>query len=779
VTEHKFFVFRFGDFKVSEREFLLVNATETVPVEPKAFRVLLFLLRNPGRLVSKDEILGAVWTDCSASDNSLTRSIATLRRLLGDDAREPRYIATVQTVGYRLLCNVEVLQDLDRNPDAPDTKSSLNGSRLVDTSMNPGALQSAADPPAQINGEAAAETRKEKQPKGAGSTFLRRRLWLLAAVCTGCILLFGLFGLLLHLLKPDGQSVGNYRYTPIVTDVTSTPIWSPDGKAIAYTAKINGTAQLFLRYLTSSVAIQLTHDTHDVGVIGWSSDRMHILFVELPNQLYSVATVGGEPEFVMNMNNECVVPSLSRDGKVLVSFTKSKSEVYGLAISDPLGSPYRTYSPAPFATRSYYNQPQLKISPDGKKILLLMDDANDKPESWLLPYPVGGNRSPRQLPQKLTAFAGTPSFSWMPDSRHIVVSMAADRNSPPHLWMDDTESAYLMPLTTGIASEWLPAVAPDGRSVLYIQGTTNFDVISLSLDGGSATTLITTGRQNTMATWSARLQRLVWVSNRNGPFEIWVRQPDGTERPAVTAADFPAGTTSAGFLSPAISPDGDRIIYERGDNSGNVRLWISSLSGGAPIRLTNVEPNGEWGGSWSPDGSRFVYTQSANGKNTLMTIRTSGISTPSKLVDLEKNEFIPDWSPAGDWITYRDDKGWHLISPAGRSSRFLGEIETSYLAFSKDGTLLYGIRTAQTALSGEDRALLFSLDPVTLRQRVIKDLGKNRIPATNFSPGIRFSLAPDGKSFVYSTGISRDDVWVLEGLHQPGWLDRARSWISN
>jgi DNA-binding winged helix-turn-helix (wHTH) protein len=111
VTEHKFFVFRFGDIKVSEREFLLIKAGEAVAVEPKAFRVLLFLLRNPGRLVSKDEIVSAVWNDCSVSDNSLTRSITTLRRLLGDDTREPRYIATVPTVGYRFLCEVEATED--------------------------------------------------------------------------------------------------------------------------------------------------------------------------------------------------------------------------------------------------------------------------------------------------------------------------------------------------------------------------------------------------------------------------------------------------------------------------------------------------------------------------------------------------------------------------------------------------------------------------------------------------------------------------------------------
>ena len=94
MPDHKLSVFKFEDIEVREREFLLVEGGKALPVEPKAFRVLLFLLRNPKRLVTKDEILNAVGNDCAASDNSLTRSVATLRRLLGDDSREPRFIAT-------------------------------------------------------------------------------------------------------------------------------------------------------------------------------------------------------------------------------------------------------------------------------------------------------------------------------------------------------------------------------------------------------------------------------------------------------------------------------------------------------------------------------------------------------------------------------------------------------------------------------------------------------------------------------------------------------------
>src|ERR1700688_3472767 len=127
VIEHKPFVFTFADVEVREREFCIVKAGEVLPVEPKAFRVLVFLLRNPHRLITKDELLDAVWNDCSVSENSLTRSIALLRRLLGDDTREPRYIATVPTVGYRFVCDLEVLENPPGDVTALPTPADSEG----------------------------------------------------------------------------------------------------------------------------------------------------------------------------------------------------------------------------------------------------------------------------------------------------------------------------------------------------------------------------------------------------------------------------------------------------------------------------------------------------------------------------------------------------------------------------------------------------------------------------------------------------------------------------
>src|SRR5580704_15336474 len=108
---NKSFVFRFDDVVVREREFTLTKAGQVLTVEPKAFRALLFLLHNPQRLISKEELLNSVWGDAAVTEGSLTRCIWLLRSVLGDDIRNPRYIETVATVGYRFKCPVEVSED--------------------------------------------------------------------------------------------------------------------------------------------------------------------------------------------------------------------------------------------------------------------------------------------------------------------------------------------------------------------------------------------------------------------------------------------------------------------------------------------------------------------------------------------------------------------------------------------------------------------------------------------------------------------------------------------
>src|SRR4249919_4201636 len=112
----KSFVFRFDDVEVREREFSLTKAGKVLAVEPKAFRALLILVRNPQKVVSKEELLNSVWGDVAVAEGSLTRCIWLLRRTLGDEINQPRYIETVATVGYRFIGKVEATEDAPGEP---------------------------------------------------------------------------------------------------------------------------------------------------------------------------------------------------------------------------------------------------------------------------------------------------------------------------------------------------------------------------------------------------------------------------------------------------------------------------------------------------------------------------------------------------------------------------------------------------------------------------------------------------------------------------------------
>ncbi len=108
MTATKSLVFLCNGIEIREQEFSIVKDGEVLPVEPRAFRVLLYLLRNPQRLITKDELLQSVWGDVVVTENSLARAILKLRQCLGDDARSPQYIETVSRIGYRLLGSVEI-----------------------------------------------------------------------------------------------------------------------------------------------------------------------------------------------------------------------------------------------------------------------------------------------------------------------------------------------------------------------------------------------------------------------------------------------------------------------------------------------------------------------------------------------------------------------------------------------------------------------------------------------------------------------------------------------
>ena len=91
-------VHEFGPFRLDTRERLLLRAGQPVSLTPKAFDLLIYLVERHGRLVSKKDLLSAVWSDTFVEEANLTYTISALRRALGDSQDGERYIQTVPTL---------------------------------------------------------------------------------------------------------------------------------------------------------------------------------------------------------------------------------------------------------------------------------------------------------------------------------------------------------------------------------------------------------------------------------------------------------------------------------------------------------------------------------------------------------------------------------------------------------------------------------------------------------------------------------------------------------
>jgi DNA-binding winged helix-turn-helix (wHTH) protein len=101
--------FRFGPYRLDRAAYRLLDGDRAIELSPKAIDLLLLLVERAGSLVTKDEILKAVWPDVAVTDNALTQVVSDLRHALGDSSSAPRYLETVPRRGYRFIAAVEAL----------------------------------------------------------------------------------------------------------------------------------------------------------------------------------------------------------------------------------------------------------------------------------------------------------------------------------------------------------------------------------------------------------------------------------------------------------------------------------------------------------------------------------------------------------------------------------------------------------------------------------------------------------------------------------------------
>lgn len=93
--------FAFGPFRLDPATESIWRDGEEIRLRPKTFTLLRYVVERPRRLITKDELLGAVWGDVAVGEAALAVCVGEIRKALGDEARTPRFIETVHGRGYR------------------------------------------------------------------------------------------------------------------------------------------------------------------------------------------------------------------------------------------------------------------------------------------------------------------------------------------------------------------------------------------------------------------------------------------------------------------------------------------------------------------------------------------------------------------------------------------------------------------------------------------------------------------------------------------------------
>ncbi|GAC1659630.1 MAG: hypothetical protein NVS9B15_22560 [Acidobacteriaceae bacterium] len=310
----------------------------------------------------------------------------------------------------------------------------------------------------------------------------RRSLYASIALVLGSIVVF----LSARSSEPQRADLSRMVLKPLAYDAGA-KYWSPDGKSVVYASDIFNGAKLTIRQLNLPAATVLSSGEVNGFPVGWTGGGSQVIFLEQldsygsPWHIKKISSAGGAVEPVMDLDGFTTFGfQVSPDGKQAVIAKRGEDKKMQLWISNPVGSTPQHYTPTTFETENALFA-DVHFSPDGKSLLLVQPTGKEA-EVWLLPLLIASG-TPRRLFQGMR-FGVAPFFSWMPDSRHVVVSFQQSPTDLYHLWYADTRSRSLVQLTMGPTGETRPVVSPDGKTVLFELAMSSSDVSPLRFETG-------------------------------------------------------------------------------------------------------------------------------------------------------------------------------------------------------------------------------------------------------------------------------------------------------
>ncbi len=618
-------LYEFGPYVMDARSRILLKDGTTVRLTPKAFDTLFVLVKHASQVVEKEQLLKEVWPDIFVEEGSLSHNIHGLRKALGDDSSEPRYIETIPKRGYRFVAPVKISQADEKQIGF----SGIEGDTVVIEKHTFARVVrdefEETDFPTDSN--------ETKLPTEHAPHKKKRRIQ--AGLVAGALAVTAVAAFV-YMTRPTVTAPPAVsRARSMLIRLTNNnamdcdPAWSPDGSRIVFWSNRDGTKQIYVIDADGSNVKRLTNNFADDVNPSWSPDGRRILFDSERD--------GNKEVYVMDADGGNQI-RLTRNNAV--DTTATWSPVGGLiafASNRDTGPPYNPY-----------NLDIYVMNADGSNVRRIVDD----PE-----YDVG--------PQ------------WSPDGRKIVFMTGRNRNFD--VYEMNADGTGQKNLTSDYdKSDGAPVWSLDGRNIAFsrkIQGKDQIFV--MSSDGGNLKQVTHGSANNASPGWSPDGSKLILNTDHDGNWEIYMISVDG-ELAQLT-------DDAADDLAPDWSPDGNRIAFSSNRN-GKQHIYLINADGSALKQITN-SPGEDTEPTWAPDGKRIAFTSVRDGNPEVYVMNTDG-SNPRRLTNDPASDSFPRWSVDGR-ILFTSNRGGgtdiYVMDDGGQNVKRLTTMGAGQAAWAPDG----------------------------------------------------------------------------------------------
>jgi DNA-binding winged helix-turn-helix (wHTH) protein/Tol biopolymer transport system component len=610
-----------GDWLIRPNLSSIERGPEVVHVTPRSMAVLIYLAEAGGRVVSRNEILDAVWPRMAVTQDALSQCIVELRKAFRDDSKHAAVIQTIPKVGVRLMAPV-VLPGVRTVPKL----SAANEDRM---------------PPADAGG--AREGRGHIVGRAWRAIFSSAgAIGVAVAVTSASVALW--FALQSQQSWRDPLAGAEFsRVTDFIGEEEQAAI-SRDGRFVAFVSNRDGPWDVFLGQIGTGDFVNLTKGAilelrnPAVRMLGFSPTGSDAVIWTKTTDInggvvdyqWTVPVVGG------SLRRDSVgIGELdwSPDGKRVVYHPSAPGDPLFIAAADDKYGGKQIYV-APQGIHCHFPL----WSRDGKSIYFVRGFVPDEMDIWRI-------RASGGPPEQLTWHNSRVSYPILLDKRTLLYLATAEDGSGPWLHALDLEHRTSHRLKTAGNPYTSIAATPDGRHIVATEEHLTARLWRVHLGGGIA------GAADA-AEIPIRTQR--GVSPRMGPdFLVYRAAKAGTDaiwmlRGDTNAEELWSGVEGRAVAGPALTADGKRVAFTV-QRHGLTRLYVMNSDGSSAHKLADeLEVRGA--PAWSPDGEWIAIAALRDGEPRLFKIPATGNGSTVPLGD--HYGIDPVWSPSGQFLIY-------------------------------------------------------------------------------------------------------------------------------